>query len=240
MVVKKTKKRKTTKTNKKGKKKKAKKQATKIKRQYIDDDTFSPASLKKYMNTLTKMRKKKVGRKKKKIGLTNAISYLNLLYNAGKERKRQPRSNLLKAHPFKYPSMMPDYNVDNIWRATKLPKTKNKTKAITNLNEVYRQLGAFGLIKIPGRRIPKHMRGKVRISDKEQVNDPPVPLPKTPPQPAPQPAPQPPPRQLPRQPSREPPRQAPRELPSKPSRAPPPPRYSSDDDDEDSSSDDDE
>ena len=82
---------------------------------------------------------------------------------------------------------------------------------ITNLNEVYRQLAGFGLINVrAGKKLPKHQRGKIQVTNEEKINDP-LPLPKPPP----------------------------KQLPSKPSRTPPPAKYDSSDDSSSSSDDED-
>ena len=141
---------------KKGKKgKKVKKQAKK-RTNFISNDSFDLKQLDKYVKVLQKMRKGKKTKKAKKVGLTNTISYLNLLYNADKEKQKnyRARKNLMIANPYKYPSLIQDADLGSIWNATKLPKTKNRTGLVHNLNNAYRQLLAYDLIHAPSSNAP--------------------------------------------------------------------------------------
>ena len=133
-------------------------------------DSFSEKSLKKYINLIKKVRKKKKGKKKKKVGLTNTISLLNLLYNVDRERKRKRTKNLMKAHPFAYPSLIRDVDVDRIWNSTKIPTTGRKPRMVANMNDVFRNLIGFQLLqpRLPARKLPKHRRGQVNVVPAQQ------------------------------------------------------------------------
>ena len=104
----------------------------------------------KYKYNETK--KGKRTKKQKKIGLTNVISYLNLLYNADKEKRKQPRKNLMLANPYKYPSLISDANLNNIWKATRLPASRSRRGMVSNINNVYQQFLANDLIHGSGSR----------------------------------------------------------------------------------------
>ena len=148
---------------KKGKKgKKGKKQAKK-RTNFISDTSFDLKELDKYVKVLQKMRKGKKTKKAKKVGLTNTISYLNLLYNADKEKQKNlgARKNLMIANPYKYPSLIQDADLGSIWNATKLPKSKNRTGLVHNLNNAYRQLLAYDLIHAPSSKAPAPMPNMV-------------------------------------------------------------------------------
>ena len=113
---------------------------------YIDDDSFSPQELKKYIAVMKKMKKNKRTTKQKKVGLTNVVSFLNLLYNADKEKRKKPRKNLMVANAQRYPSLIRDADVDVIWKSTKLPAARTKRGMVSNINGVYRQMLANDLI----------------------------------------------------------------------------------------------
>ena len=137
-------------------------------------DSFSEKSLKKYINLIKKVRKKKKGKKKKKVGLTNTISLLNLLYNVDRERKRKRTKNLMKAHPFAYPSLIRDVDVDRIWNSTKISTTGRKPRMVANMNDVFRNLIGFQLLqpRLPAKKLPKHQRGQVNVVSAEPVAQP--------------------------------------------------------------------
>lgn len=158
------------------KKKKApikKKGKKKVKKKgHISDSSFTHDELKKFMTTIKKLRKNKRGKKKKKIGLTNVTSFLNLLYNVDKEKQRKPRQNLMYAHPYKYPALIRDADVDKIWKATKIPSSKTPNAIVTNLNDVYRQLTGFQMLKpLPGKKLPKHQRGAISIKSHDDIKN---------------------------------------------------------------------
>lgn len=198
---------------------------------HISGSSFTHAELKKYVNAIKKLRKNKRGKKKKKVGITNMTSFLNLLYNAHQERQyryspysyrrrypyRYKRRNLMRGHPFSYPRMIRDADVDQIWNATKLPNSKTKDGIITNLNEVYRQLTGFELLKsLPSSKPPAEQRGNIRIGKKDDDRiEAPIDISNEAAKPV----------ALPSQPSSAPPIRKPRSLPIKPSSNPPPVRY---------------
>lgn len=130
---------------------------------FISNDSFDLKELDKYVKVLKKMRKGKTSNKGKKIGLTNTISYLNLLFNADKERQRnlRGRKNLMITKPHNYPSLIQDADVGSIWNATKLPKSDSRTGLVHNLNNAYRQLLAYDLIHAPRSNEPKDMPNMV-------------------------------------------------------------------------------
>ena len=196
------------------KKKKTNKKKKNNDNQYISGTSFTHAELKKYINTIKKIRNKKNGKKKKKIGLTNTISFLNLLYNADKEKQKKPKRNLLKSHPFNYPSLIHDNNVDHVWNATKVRTSKNKDGLVSNLNEVYRQLYGFNLLAPPPKRQPIHKRGSINIKTPDEMKSPSDISVTTTNKNKP----------LPKKPSRPPPPQKTQTLPKKPSYTPPPPQ----------------
>ena len=188
--------------------------------------SFTEAELRKFAGVINKIRKNKRGVKKKKVGLTNMSSFMNLLYNADRERKyahyqrrypyayrrRYPygykRRNLMRAHPFRYPSMIEDADVNAIWNATKLPRgRKSKDGIITDLNQVYRTLVGFNLLKSPMPAL-----GSINVVGPDANKSEPPRAPRAPLAP-----PRAPPRALPKAPSPAPPRA----LPKAPSQAPP-------------------
>ena len=138
-------------------------------------DSFSEKSLKKYINIIKKMRKKKVGKKKKKVAISNTSGMMNLLYNADKERKRKPRRNLLKTHPYHYPTLISDADVDRIWRGTKIKSTGKKPQLVNNMNKLLNDLYGFNLLNAPVKK-PKGQRGQIRVG-----RNLPPPVPKDPP-----------------------------------------------------------
>ena len=150
---------------------KKKKKAPIKKKGHISDSSFTHDELKKFMMTIKKLRKNKRGKKKKKVGLTNVTSFLNLLYNVDKEKQRKPRQNLMYAHPYKYPALIRDADVDKIWKATKIPSSKTPNGIITNLNDVYRQLTGFDMLKPPGKKLPKHQRGAISIKSHDDIKN---------------------------------------------------------------------
>ena len=131
--------------------------------------SFTDAELKKFAGVINKLRKNRRTTKAKKVGITNMSSFMNLLYNADRERqyaynrrrypysyrRRYPygyrRKNLMRGHPFRYPSMIEDADVNSIWNSTKLPTGKKRSRdgIITDLNQVYRSLIGFNLLKSP-------------------------------------------------------------------------------------------
>ena len=201
--------------------KKKKKSTVKTKKRKTFD-SFSEKSLKKYIAVLKKIRKKKVGKKKKKIGITNMSSVLNLLYNADRERKRKKTRNLMRLHPYGYPTLIKDGDVGRIWKSTRVRSSGRKAAMLDSMNQVLSELIGFQLLKptLPAKKLPLHQRGEINVVSARQPEPVSVPVPK----------------QLPSKPSRTPPPQAARQLPSKPSRAPPIRRYESDSDDSDSDS----
>lgn len=201
--------------------KKAQPKKKKHTKSYINGDTWTEKELKRFAAAIKKVRKNKRTRKQKKIGLTNTISLLNMLFNADKERtqrrypftyrRRYPpysyrRKNLMYDHPYKYPSLIPDANVNDIWKATGLKTSGSKDGMISNINNVYHSLYGYQLLR--------------PIQEEAPQQAPKRPI------------------ELPSKPSRAPPlkRQS-VELPSKPSRVPAQP-YIVDDDDQSSSSED--
>ena len=113
---------------------------------YIGQDSFTPKELKQYLTAIKKLKKKKKTVKQKKVGLTNLVSFLNLMYNADKEKRKLPRKNLMVAHPFKYPSLIQNVDVNAIWKATSLPSRGTKNAIISNVNDVYRHLVGYNLM----------------------------------------------------------------------------------------------
>lgn len=210
-------------------KKKSKSIKKKKKTSYINGSSFTEKELKTFSNVLRKIRKGRRGTKGKKVGITNMSSFMNLLYNAGQERQyaynrrryynpsyggyrpRQyrpryyRRSNMMRAHPFKYPSMIENADVNHIWNATKLPRgSKSKDAIISDLNQVYKQLVGFNLLKSPMPAV-----GSINVVGPDAG----IPKKKEPKGPY----------LMPSKPGAAPPiREAPK-LPSKPSAAPPPP-----------------
>ena len=191
--------------------------------------SFTEAELKKFAGVIKKLRKNKRGVKKKKVGLTNMSSFMNLLYNADRERqyayykrrypygyrRRYPygykRRNLMRAHPFKYPSMIQDADVNAIWNATKLPRgRRSKDGIITDLNQVYRSLVGFNLLKSPMPAV-----GSINVVGPD-ANIKPAPAPVAPPAP-----PRAPPYMVASKSNNPPPVREARKLPIKPSTAPP-------------------
>ena len=152
MVAKKPKVKKAKKA-KKGKKvqKKGKKRTN-----FISNDSFDMKELDRYVKVLQKIRKGKKTQKAKKVGLTNTVSFLNLLFNADKEKQKNlgARQNLMKANAHKYPSLIQNADLGSIWNATKLSKSKNRTGLVHNLNNAYRQLLAYDLIHAPRNNAP--------------------------------------------------------------------------------------
>ena len=118
---------------------------------YLSNGTFTMAELNKYVSVLKKIRKGKTTPKRKKVGIANTVSFLNLLYNADKEKQKQPhaRRNLMVTHPFNYPSMIPTNSVSALWNATKIPSSKTSDGLVNNLNNIYRTLVAYNLIDNP-------------------------------------------------------------------------------------------
>ena len=168
--------------------------------------SFGEKSLKKIAAVLHKIRHKKVGKKKRKVGLTNTSSYYNLLDNADRERRKKAPRNRMKAHPFRYPSMINDADVNRMWRGTKPRKYTTRQRMLSNMNEVFQNLVGFNLLKPPpAKKLPKDQRGEINIvqRDKDNVAEPP---PKLPTKPARAPSPKPI-QTLPTKPSRSPPRQ---------------------------------
>ena len=160
MVAKKTKVKKAKKA-KKGKK-------VKKRTNFISNDSFDMKELDKYVKVLQKIRKGKKTKKAKKIGLTNTVSFLNLLFNADKEKQKNTRArkNLMIANPYKYPSLIQDADIGSIWNATKLPKTKSRTGLVHNLNNAYRQLLAYDLIHAPRSHEPAPMPNNIAGKEK--------------------------------------------------------------------------
>ena len=148
---------------KKGKKGKKVNKHAKKRTNFISNDSFDMKELDKYVKVLQKMRKGKKTKKGKKVGLTNTISFLNLLFNADKEKQKNlgARKNLMIANPYKYPSLIQDADLGSIWNATKLPKTKSRTGLVHNLNNAYRQLLAYDLIHAPRSQEPASMPNNV-------------------------------------------------------------------------------
>lgn len=145
MVVKKPKKKPTKKGKKKVKKKVTKKGKQK---KCLSHGIFSDQELQGYINVIKKMRKNKRTKKQKKIGLTNTASFMNLLFNANNERQKKPTKNLMLRHPFTYPSMIPDYHINDIWKATKLPTSnRKKPDIVNNLNDIFHALIGYNLLK---------------------------------------------------------------------------------------------
>lgn len=150
---------------KKTKKTKGKKKKSKA----ISGSSFTEAELKKFTNVIKKIRKGRRGNNGKKVGITNLSSFMNLLHNASRERDhmrsrtkgRYRAANMMMAHPFKYPSLIQDADVNHIWNATKLPKSKTKDGIITDINQVYRQLVGFNLLKPPPVRLSIGQRGAI-------------------------------------------------------------------------------
>ena len=133
---------------------------------FISTKAFSLGDLKRYLKTMKKLRgKKKKSEIGKKIVLTNHIQYLNLLYNTNLQMNKKPRRNLLKTHPFKYPSMIPDNKVDEIWTKTKVPTCTSKGATIGDLNKVYKELMGFDLIVSPlgHKKLPKKKRNPIIV-----------------------------------------------------------------------------
>ena len=205
----------------------------------ISGSSFSETELRKFESVIQKIRKGRRGNKGKKVGITNMSSFMNLLHNASRERyyhrsgyggyggyrRRYGYANRMMANPYKYPSLIRDADVNHIWNATKLPKSKTKDGIITNLNQVYRQLVGFDLLK-PATKLPIAERGSINVvgpdAAKQKKAEEPKEEPKGP-------------YLIPSRPSKTPQiREAP-QLPSRPSRAPPPVM-----EDEDSSSSEDE
>lgn len=179
--------------------------------QYITGNHMTDNDLSKFVGTLKKVRKYKRTAGQKKTGLTNVMSLLNLLYNSEREKRKKPTRNLMYTHPYNYPSLIPDVNVDNIWKSTGIKTSRTRTGIISNINDVYNRLYGYQLIKAP-----------VGLPQSNQQNEQKIPY------------------ALPVKPSRTPPPKVPRELPSKPSMAPPPKAPVDDDDELDSSSSEDE
>ena len=127
-----------------GKKRAPKKKST---QNYISRGSFSDPELKQYLNLIKKFRKNKKTKKQRKVGLTNTISFLNLLFNADKEKQKKPRRNLLVKHPFAYPSIISDHHIDDIWKATKIPAARSKVGRMNNLNNVYHTMFGYKLLK---------------------------------------------------------------------------------------------
>lgn len=118
---------------------------------YISHDSFELNELNRYVSALRRMRRGKRSRRQRRIGLTNTISFLNLLYNADKERRRRPylRRNIMRASPYRYPSLINDADISSIWNATKLPTSKTRSGLVNNINNAYRHLLAYDLIHAP-------------------------------------------------------------------------------------------
>lgn len=152
-------------------KSKAKTKVKAKKSRAISGSSFTDAELKKFTNVISKIRKGRKGTRGKKVGIANLSSFMNLLHNASRERDhrmsgakgRYRAANMMMAHPFKYPSLIQDADVNHIWNATKLPKGKSKDGIITNMNQVYRQLVGFDLLKPPPKRLAKHERGAINV-----------------------------------------------------------------------------
>lgn len=195
------------------KKKKPVKKKKKSSRSYIADDTFSDKELKEYMNAIKKVRAGKRTKKQKKVGLTNTISFLNLLFNANKERQKKPTKNLMYTHPFNYPSIISDHHINDVWKATKLPASKTRNGMVNNLNNVYQSLVGYKLLK-----------PDLKDAKKSDVKGPHLKA-----------------AELPKRPARAPSPRRPRQLPSRPSHTPQmAPTIDSEDDLDSSSSDDEE
>ena len=212
--------------------KKKKKKSSAPKKQYISGNSFSDREVQQIASVIKKMRANKKGKKGKKVGIANMSSLMNLVYNTGRERvyggyqRRYPRRyyrpymprNMMRAHPFKYPSLIQDANVNHIWNSTKLPiSSKTKNAIIGDLNNIYKQLVGFNLLKSPMGEV-----GSINVKGADEgAKAPAPPAPKGP-------------YLMPSKPSRAPPvREV---LPSRPSRAPQQQREydssSSDEDDE--------
>ena len=232
------------KSSKTGKKKTT---GQKKKSKAISGSSFSETELRKFESVIRKIRKGRRGNKGKKVGITNMSSFMNLLHNASRERyyhrsgyggyggyrrryggyrrRYGGYANRMMANPYKYPSLIRDADVNHIWNATKLPKSKTKDGIITNLNQVYRQLVGFDLLK-PATKLPIAERGSINVVGPDVAKQKKVEEPKEEPKG---------PYLMPSRPSKTPQiREAP-QLPSRPSRAPPPVM-----EDEDSSSSEDE
>ena len=161
--------------------------------QYITGDHMTDNDLSKFVGTVKKVRKYKRTTGQKKTGLTNVMSLLNLLYNSEREKRKKPTRNLMYTHPYNYPSLIPDVNVDNIWKSTGIKTSRTRTGMISNINDVYNRLYGHQLIRAP-----------VALPQSNQQIEQKIPY------------------ALPVKPSRTPPPKVPRTLPSKPSMAPPP------------------
>lgn len=136
-----------SKKSKKPKKGKKSKYIKKKTNNYISHGSFTQSELNKYIKTIKKLRKNKTSVKKKKVGLTNTISFLNLLFNADKEKQKKPRKNLMVAHPFQYASLINNKDVPHLWNSTKVSSSKRSDDIINNFNNIYKHLVAFNLMK---------------------------------------------------------------------------------------------
>ena len=137
-------------------------------------DSFSEKSLKKYIGIIKKMRKKKVGKKKKKVGITNVTSMLNLLYNVDRERKKKRRQNLMKVHPYGYPHLIKDKDVNHIWSGTRV-NYGTKRQMMGNLNNAIRNLYGFELLQPRGKKLPVGQRGPITMQRPQPPSSPPKP-----------------------------------------------------------------
>lgn len=211
------------------KKKPAKKKAPIVRRyvpQYISGDHMSDYDLNRFVSSIRKVRRYKRTRYQRKTGLTNVVSLLNLLYNSEREKRRRPTRNLMYTHPYNYRSLIPDANVDSIWKSTGIRSARTRNRIISNINDVYHSLYGHQLIKAPGTSNPFMAPPPTVQAPKIQ----PQPIPSAPLEPL----------ELPVKPSKAPPMsKPPRALPVKPS-APPPPPHNNDSDLDSSSSDEEE
>ena len=180
-----TKNSKNTKKGKKGKKgkntkkSKSSKYVKKKTNNFISNGSFSLSELDKYVKTIKKLRKNKTSVKKKKVGLTNTISFLNLLFNADKEKQKKPRKNLLVAHPFQYASLINNKDVPHLWNSTRVSSSKSSDNIINNFNNIYKHLVAFNLMKfndykenqqksLPSMSGPKEVHEIHKIDDSDE------------------------------------------------------------------------
>lgn len=133
---------------------------------YISVGTFTAGQIKKYMKVIKKLRQNKKTKRKKKVGLTNTIQFLNLIYNADKEKQKKPTRSLLKTNSYNYPSLIKDADINKIWNSTKLKTSGSRKTLVGDMNKVYKQLYGFNLLEpaLPAKKLPKKKRGDVIVS----------------------------------------------------------------------------
>ena len=93
------------------------------------------------------------------IANTVSVLLIVMLYFSKVENAECPKSlgnypyrrrNMMRAHPFKYPSLIEDADVNALCGSTKLPRaSKSKDAIILDLNAVYRSLVGFNFLKSP-------------------------------------------------------------------------------------------